>query len=302
MTQNDLEASAAQNTDHELWRKVPGDFYSPSIHVTENGGIGINVSGSVYVKPIEEWHRLAGGKLPGIRAQHDLEARAREKAREVALRYLEDFDISSAQQRFDGLTRRIMDVLLSFAQEREAELAQARADLEKAYQYIVARHDARLKDYACRECVPDNDFLQEFQCGFHRAKQALAGLLSFAQEREVELEKLCGWLADANKKWCLLDIEHEKLKAELAQARAEIERLNCKHDFGLIVDQDCLDTLKALEARNDHEKVSLYCNLCRAAPNLAVQWVTTKGDAESDLRSRLEALQKENDQLWAIIK
>ena len=48
-----------ENTDKELWRETPNDYYSPSIFVTEQNSIGINVSGMVYVKPVEEWHRLA---------------------------------------------------------------------------------------------------------------------------------------------------------------------------------------------------------------------------------------------------
>ena len=47
------------NTDKEIWRQIPDDYYSPSIHVTEQNSIGINVGGTVYVKTIEEWHRLA---------------------------------------------------------------------------------------------------------------------------------------------------------------------------------------------------------------------------------------------------
>lgn len=48
-----------QNTDRHLWQEMPDDFYSPSLHVTENGGIGMNVGGCVFVMPIREWHRLA---------------------------------------------------------------------------------------------------------------------------------------------------------------------------------------------------------------------------------------------------
>jgi len=51
------ESCAGINTDKEIWREIPGDYYSPSIHVTWNGGIGINVGGHVIVAPIEEWHR-----------------------------------------------------------------------------------------------------------------------------------------------------------------------------------------------------------------------------------------------------
>lgn len=45
------------NTDKEIWRRVSGDYYSPSIHVTENGDIGINVGGHVLVASVEEWHK-----------------------------------------------------------------------------------------------------------------------------------------------------------------------------------------------------------------------------------------------------
>lgn len=48
---------AVANTDRELWRERPGDYYADSIHVTEGGGIGINVGGLVIVRPLREWHR-----------------------------------------------------------------------------------------------------------------------------------------------------------------------------------------------------------------------------------------------------
>lgn len=49
------------NTDREIWREREGDYYADSIHVTLQGGIGINCGGTVYVKPVREWHKLAGG-------------------------------------------------------------------------------------------------------------------------------------------------------------------------------------------------------------------------------------------------
>jgi hypothetical protein len=49
---------ASENTGRELWRRVPDDFYSPSIHVTEDGSVGIDVGGTVIVAPVEEWHGL----------------------------------------------------------------------------------------------------------------------------------------------------------------------------------------------------------------------------------------------------
>jgi len=52
----DLGGSASLNTDREIWRAIPGDYYSPSIHVTEHDGIGINYGGHVIVAPIKSWH------------------------------------------------------------------------------------------------------------------------------------------------------------------------------------------------------------------------------------------------------
>lgn len=53
-----------QNTDRELWREKEGDYYSPSIHVTEQGGIGIDVGGYVIVMPLRGWHKLAAPNGP----------------------------------------------------------------------------------------------------------------------------------------------------------------------------------------------------------------------------------------------
>jgi hypothetical protein len=55
--------NGCKNTDRELWRQPDkdgkGDFYSDSVHVTQDGGIGINVGGLVFVKTLAQWHRLA---------------------------------------------------------------------------------------------------------------------------------------------------------------------------------------------------------------------------------------------------
>lgn len=57
------EEHQAANTDRELWRRGDGDgngmsYYEPTIHVTQNGRIGINVGGTVYELPVERWHEL----------------------------------------------------------------------------------------------------------------------------------------------------------------------------------------------------------------------------------------------------
>ncbi|MEK7377104.1 MAG: type II secretion system F family protein, partial [Candidatus Margulisiibacteriota bacterium] len=47
---------------------IAGDYYSPSIHVTATGGIGISVSGLVHVRTLAEWHSLAcEGMMPNRR-------------------------------------------------------------------------------------------------------------------------------------------------------------------------------------------------------------------------------------------
>ena len=48
-----------ENTDRELWRERPDDYYADSIHVTTSGGIGINCGGYVVVMPLRAWHALA---------------------------------------------------------------------------------------------------------------------------------------------------------------------------------------------------------------------------------------------------
>jgi hypothetical protein len=56
------EAKCCLNTNKEIYREKDGDFYSDSIFVTENGGIGFDCGGYVIVKPLRVWFELAGGK------------------------------------------------------------------------------------------------------------------------------------------------------------------------------------------------------------------------------------------------
>jgi len=50
-----MENQAYVNTDRELWRAKPGDFYADSIFVTEGDGIGINCGGYVLVASVRAW-------------------------------------------------------------------------------------------------------------------------------------------------------------------------------------------------------------------------------------------------------
>lgn len=59
MSEDKPMVGTAKNTDQELWREIEGDYYSPSIHVTTNGLIGINVGGLVCLQTLRQWHELA---------------------------------------------------------------------------------------------------------------------------------------------------------------------------------------------------------------------------------------------------
>lgn len=59
MKDDSMTEVTCENTDRELWRESPDDYYSPSLHVTAQGGIGMNVGGYVIVMPIRQWHEMA---------------------------------------------------------------------------------------------------------------------------------------------------------------------------------------------------------------------------------------------------
>lgn len=71
-------SDSCENTDKEIWRERPGDFYADSIHVTEQGGIGLNVGGRVMVLPVRKWFELANDRLNELDAPSPL--RQAEKA------------------------------------------------------------------------------------------------------------------------------------------------------------------------------------------------------------------------------
>ena len=57
MTTNEMPA---KNTDRELWRESDDRSQcTPSIHVTQDGRIGISVGGTVTTRTVREWHELA---------------------------------------------------------------------------------------------------------------------------------------------------------------------------------------------------------------------------------------------------
>lgn len=56
----------ARNTDQTLWVEPPATPFAPqnSIHVTEGGGIGIQVGGTIIVKPLRDWFDMAASEFP----------------------------------------------------------------------------------------------------------------------------------------------------------------------------------------------------------------------------------------------
>jgi hypothetical protein len=62
LSQELWDTAAQRNTDRELWRGPDegcGSYYADSIHVTKDGGIGMNCGGYVLVMPIRNWHAIA---------------------------------------------------------------------------------------------------------------------------------------------------------------------------------------------------------------------------------------------------
>jgi hypothetical protein len=49
----------SKNTDREIWRLKPGNYYSTSVFITKDNQVGINSGGTVYVMTPEEWIRRA---------------------------------------------------------------------------------------------------------------------------------------------------------------------------------------------------------------------------------------------------
>ena len=54
---NTDEPEAAKNTDTLLFSEVEDDYYSPSCHMTKGRALGINVGGTVVIKPLREWFK-----------------------------------------------------------------------------------------------------------------------------------------------------------------------------------------------------------------------------------------------------
>ena len=48
-----------QNSIKEIWPALPGDYYSDSIFVTKENGIGIKIGGNCTIMNAAHWHKAA---------------------------------------------------------------------------------------------------------------------------------------------------------------------------------------------------------------------------------------------------
>lgn len=67
----------AENTDREIYRGPDdgcGDYYSDSLHITQEGALGIDCGGYVIVKPIRTWHGLAKAHAAALEELAKVEA------------------------------------------------------------------------------------------------------------------------------------------------------------------------------------------------------------------------------------
>lgn len=114
-----MSENAYVNTDRELWREIKGDYYSPSIHVTADGLIGLNVGGMVIVQDVRKWHKLAEDEYCEIKETPDIHDLLANLARRVSL--IENF--IESQQRLNDSHSEQIDTLFRNGEKLAEELA-----------------------------------------------------------------------------------------------------------------------------------------------------------------------------------
>jgi hypothetical protein len=76
-----IDESAGKNTDREVWRGSDdgnGSYYADSVHVTKEGGLGINVGGHVIVMNPRDWHRIGVEYLKTLESPYNDPANPRQ--------------------------------------------------------------------------------------------------------------------------------------------------------------------------------------------------------------------------------
>lgn len=65
-----IDLQGGKNTEREIYRRIEGDFYSPSIAVTADDNIVLKVGGLCVGKKIEDWHALSSREAPCTNWHH----------------------------------------------------------------------------------------------------------------------------------------------------------------------------------------------------------------------------------------
>lgn len=139
------------NTDRELWRETPGDYYAPRIFVTEGGGIGIDVGGRVHVRPVRDWHLalVASERLREIEGLRNdvLQAEAAYERAQVMV------DQLKAQVEF--LKAALAEANNQIAIERAANPSTAKSVAISALESILQHNKRLIADEVLKEVRPE---------------------------------------------------------------------------------------------------------------------------------------------------
>lgn len=143
----------AENTDREIYRERDGDYYADSLHVTQEGAIGINCGGYVIVMPIRAWHGLAKDLTAALKRVKGLEKENNtlrgllgNSAKPCSYCGLAAEDQAKCERGFPGcaraddqmLSQHFADAYRAEKAERERDEAEDRADAMQDYNNQIA--------------------------------------------------------------------------------------------------------------------------------------------------------------------
>lgn len=187
--------AAKADTDRELWRESD-DAFASSVHITETGGLGINVNSRVIVKTLAAWHALAShqpatGDTQAAAAPDGLEVVGWARLYEINgpclgfPAYLSRADLERHLARHDQRHHRFAGLVLKSAADaliaaQQAEMARAGLELsdwknghaKSVAAHAVALERAEAAEARIRELEVENARLRE-------DKARLAGALQF---------------------------------------------------------------------------------------------------------------------------
>lgn len=203
---DDMGSMCPKEADiREIWRKVPGDHYSPHIEVFDNNNaVRISVGGSVITMSVEAWHRAGSFETMAIRAEvARLQAQVSEQAARVEKL---NQDMTAALAYGDRVTQRCADAeqSLKTANDREQALKERVKELSEIAEKYEDRYfnekrlsDLRLVDIKEMQGEIDKAEAEAFrkqagiECeGRHLAMAENASLRSALEIAETALETI----------------------------------------------------------------------------------------------------------------